>query len=88
MLVMSNSVTPWTIAHQALLSLEFSKQEYWSGLPFPPPKDLPDPGIKPVSPASHALAGRLFTTTPAKKPYYIYTSIYKKINNEGKKEKK
>ena len=43
--------TPWTIAYQALLSMEFSKQEYWNGLPFPPPGDLPDPGIKPASPA-------------------------------------
>ena len=38
-------VTPWTVAHQALLSVEFSRQEYWSGLPFPSPGDLPDPGI-------------------------------------------
>ena len=41
--------TPWTAAHQALLSMRFSKQEYWSGLPCPPPGGLPDPGIKPVS---------------------------------------
>ena len=45
--VMSNSVTPWTVAHQAPLSMEFSRQEYWSGLPWPPPGDLPDPGIEP-----------------------------------------
>ena len=44
-------VIPWTIAHQAPLSMEFSKQEYWSGLPLPPPGDLPDPGIEPGSPA-------------------------------------
>ena len=43
--------TPWTVAHQALLSVGFSRQEYWSGLPFPSPGDLPDPGIKPRSPA-------------------------------------
>ena len=42
-------VTPWTVAHQAPLSMGFSKQEYWSGLPFPPPGDLPKPGIKPTS---------------------------------------
>ena len=48
-------MTPWTVAHQAPLSTEFSRQEYWSGLPFPPPEDLPDPGIKPLSPASPAL---------------------------------
>ena len=42
---------PWTVAHQASLSMEFSRQEYWSGLPFPSPGDLPDPGIEPGSPA-------------------------------------
>ena len=47
-------VIPWTIAHQAPLSMEFSKQEYWSGLPLPPPGDLSDPGIKLVSPALQA----------------------------------
>ena len=44
-------VTPWTVAHQAPQSMEFSKQEYWSGLPFPSPGDLPNPGIEPGSPA-------------------------------------
>ena len=47
-------VTPWTVAHQALLSMGFSRQEYWSGLPFPSSGDLPDPGIKPRSPALQA----------------------------------
>ena len=47
---MSDSVTSWTVAHQAPLSMEFSRQEYWSGLPFPSPGDLPDPGIEPGSP--------------------------------------
>ena len=60
--VMSDSVTPWTVAHQASLSMEFFRQEYWSGLPFPPSRDLPDPGIKPTSLESPALAGRFFTT--------------------------
>ena len=46
--------TPWTVARQASLSVEFSRHEYWSGLPFPPPGDLPDPGIKPESPALQA----------------------------------
>ena len=50
--------TPWTVAHQAPPSLEFSRQEYWSGLPFPSPRDLPNPGIKHPSPA---LTGRCFT---------------------------
>ena len=52
---------PWTVAHQAPLSMGFSRQEYWSGLPCPPPGDLPSPEIKPASPA---LAGRFFTTEP------------------------
>ena len=47
-------VTPWTIAHQAPLSMRFSRQEYWSGLPFPSLGDLPNPGIKPRSPALQA----------------------------------
>ena len=55
--------TPWTVAHQALLSMGFPRQEYWSELPFPSPGDLPDPGIKPMSLASPALAGGLFTTS-------------------------
>ena len=48
------SVTPWTVAYQALLSMEFSKQEYWSGLPFLSPEDLPNPWIKPGSPSLKA----------------------------------
>ena len=55
--IMYNSVTPWTVAHQASLSMEFPRQEYWSGLPFSAPGDLPDPGIEPVSLLSPALAG-------------------------------
>ena len=43
--------TPWTVAHQATLSMRFPRQEYWSALPFPSPEDLPDPGIEPASPA-------------------------------------
>ena len=54
--------TPWTVAHQAPLSMGFSRQEYWSGLPFPPPGDLPDSGTELMSPTSSALAGRFFTT--------------------------
>ena len=46
--------TPWTVAHQAPLSMEFFRQEYWSGLPFPSPGDLPDPGIETASPALQA----------------------------------
>ena len=62
-LVVSDSFsTPWTVARQAPLSVGFSRQEYWSGLPFPPLGDLLDPGINLTSPASSALAGRFFTT--------------------------
>ena len=61
-------VTSGTAAHQALLSMEFPRQEYWSGLPFPSPGDLPGPGIEPTSLASPALAGRFFTTEPPGKP--------------------
>ena len=55
---------PLTVAHQAPLSMEFSRQEYWSGLPFPLPGDLPNPGTEPKSPASPALTGEFFTTVP------------------------
>ena len=60
--------TPWTVARQAPLSMEFSRQEYWSGLPIASLKDLPHPGIEPESLASPALAGRFFTTAPPRKP--------------------
>ena len=82
--VVSNSAIPWTVAHQAPLSMGFPRQEYWSGLPFPTPEDLPDPGIKPVCPA---LAGRFFTTALAGKPpnypycvNYICTTILYVLN--------
>ena len=55
--------TPCTVALQAPLSMEFSRQEYWSGLPFLYPGDLPDPGIKPASFMSPALTGGFFTTS-------------------------
>ena len=69
--------TPWTIAYQAPLSMEFSRQEYWSGLPYPSPGDLPDPGIKPTSLGSLALAGGFFTTVPPGRPILLirYTQI-------------
>ena len=54
--------TSWTVARQAPLSMEFSRQEYWNGLPFPSPGDLPDPGIKPTSLVSPALAGGFSTS--------------------------
>ena len=58
---------PWTVACQAPLSVGFYWQEYWSGLPFPAPGDIPNPGIEPTSPA---LAGGFFTTETTGKPPY------------------
>ena len=52
--VVSDFVTPWTVAHQAPLSMEFPRQESWSGMPFPSPRDLPDPGIEPGPPELQA----------------------------------
>ena len=71
---MSNSSgTPWTVAHQAPLSMGFSRQEYWSGLPCPPPEDFPKPGIEPTSPE---LAGGFFTTEPrGKKPQTQFADV-------------
>ena len=59
----TDSAVLWAVARQAPLSVGFSRQEYWSGLPFPLPGDLPDPGIKPASLKSPALAGVFFTTS-------------------------
>ena len=65
---MSNYATSWTVALQDPLSMEFSRQEYWSRLPFPPPGDPPDPGIEPASLTSPALAGGFFTAMPPGMP--------------------
>ena len=67
-------MTPWTVAYQASPCMGFSRQEYWSGLPFPSPRDLPDPGIEPGSPALQADA--LPSEPPGKSP-----------DNEEKKKK-
>ena len=64
--------TPWTVACQAPLSTGFSRQEYWSGLPFPSPEGLPDPGIEPGSPALEADA---LTSEPPGKPDQILKPI-------------
>ena len=64
-------VIPWTVACQAPLSMGFSSQEYWNGLPCPPPGDLPNPGIKPESPVALALVGGFFTTKPLGKPIHL-----------------
>ena len=67
-------VTPWTVACQAPPSMGFSRQEYWSGLPFPPLRDIPDPAIEPSSSMSPTLAGRFFTTsTTWEAPEVVYT---------------
>ena len=60
--------TPWTVAHRAALSMGFSRQEYWSGLPFPLPGDLPGLGTEASCLMTPALAGRFFTTEPPGKP--------------------
>ena len=64
-------VTPWTVAHQASLSMGFSKQEYWSGLPSPSPGNLPNPGIELASFSSPALAGGFFTTIATWEACYL-----------------
>ena len=75
--VMSDSATLWTVAHQAPLSMGFSRQEYWRvAISFSKGRDLPDPEIKPVSPASPALAGRFFTTEPPGKQQVYSLGIY------------
>ena len=74
--LLDSFVTPRTVAHQAPLSMEFSRQEYWSGLPFPPPGVLPDTGMEPSSPA---LAGRFFTSVHWGSPEYnkLHKTIHK-----------
>ena len=68
--------TLWTTALPASLSVEFSRQEYWSGLPFPTPRDLSDPGIESVFPVSSALAGGSLPLAPPGKPIHIHTYIH------------
>ena len=64
---------PWSVAHQAPLSIGFSRQEYWNGLSFPFPGDLPKPGIEPVSPAAPALAGT----------FYMYSVCFRFFSHIG-----
>ena len=66
--------TPWTVAYQASPSMGFSRQEYWSGLPFPSPGDLPDPGIEPGSPALQA--DTLPSEPPGKLNVYCTLTVY------------
>ena len=75
----------WTVAHQAPLSMGFSSQEYWSGLPYTPRGDLPDPEIKPMSLMSLALEGRFFTTSTTWKAHictYKHTKTYMLTNKQ------
>ena len=62
---------PWTVARQSSLSMGFSRQEYWNGLPFPSPGNFPDPGVEPRSPAS---ADSFFTSEPPKKSSVVCTA--------------
>ena len=71
-------VTPWTVACQAPLSMGFSRQKYWSGLPFPSPGDLPDPGIKPGSPALQADA---LLSEPTGKTSYFNVLCFNYLKN-------
>ena len=87
--VVSNSyATPWTVACQAPLSMGFPRQEYWSGLPCPPPGDLSNSGIKPKSPEAPTLAGRFFTTEPPGKPTIIIDKNSKQCPEHRIKKKK
>ena len=79
-------VTPWTVAYQVSLSMEFYRQEYHSGLPFPTPGYLPHPGIKPSSLASSALAGRFFPTDNTQEVTITYIWLYINLT-ETKKPK-
>ena len=98
---MSNSATPWTVAHKAPLSMGFPRQEYWNRLPFPPPGDLLDLGIAPASPVSPALQADSFPAEPLGKPnakknrnkiYFTSTRVAsvkpnkQKITSPGKNE--
>ena len=76
-LVAKLCLTPWTIAHQAPVSMGFSRQEYWSGLPFPSPGDLPEPGVEP---ASSVLVGRFFTVEAPGKPSCLVTVHYDSVS--------
>ena len=77
--VVPDSAAAWTVAHQAPLSMGFSRQEYWSGLPFPTPGDLPDPGMEPASPAwqvgSLPLSQRYYSVIK-KNRVLIHATIY------------
>ena len=72
--IVSDSVAPWTVAHHAPLSMAFSRQEYWNGMPCPSPGDLPDPGIEPWSPALQADS---VPSEPPGEPIYLYIFLFR-----------
>ena len=78
--VVSDSLQLWTVALQAPVSMGFPRQESWSGLPFLPPEDLPDLGIKPASPVSPAFAGRFLTTERPGKPEGVIFEMFEEVN--------
>ena len=86
--------TPWTVAYQAPLSMEFSRQEYWSGLPFPSPGDLPDPGIESRSPALQADAlpseppGKSLVAQLGKNPPAMQETWIRSLGREDPLEKR
>ena len=84
-LVVSDSATPWSVAHQALLLLGFSRQEYWSGLPCPPPRDLPNPGTELVSLMSLEPAGRSFIPSTTWEAFFHNTGSTKEVGGVGGK---
>ena len=76
--IVSNPLMPYTVAFQSTLSMEFSRQEYWSGLPFSTPGDLPHPRTEPASPA---LAGGFFTTSAIwETPIHCYSKLIDQMN--------
>ena len=78
--------TPWTVAHQAPLSMGFPRQEHWSRLPIPAPGDLPHPGIQPLSPESPALAGRFFYHCATWEAKVRYNHSYLQMKKLGFRE--
>ena len=82
--VVSNPATPWIVAHQAPLYMGFSRQEYWSGLAFPTPEDLPDPGMEPAPPAwqvgslllRHLRSQQHYSVIKKKTRVLIHATIY------------
>ena len=78
---MSDSVTLWTVAQQAPLLMELSRQEYWSGLPGSPPGDLPNPGIEPTPPRSPVLAAAFFTSSASWKALSVSHSLQPTLCN-------